>query len=382
MGGGLGRALKEKVETAGYKICNGCKQNYDGASVRVLTKKINIKSVLEEQRPTMVVIAAGGNGSTGAGNFIDKIKTWHPEGDKVKIYWFGPPPSVVSKTGSRKFVDGKFRGFESRKKLNGQIAGDVSGKPNVTFINPYEHVTDFYKKGGDGLHMPYGPAKKFVDMAFGVSAAAVATAAGKDVKIREVEGRSHRHGRIPKGKLPEIIKAIKDAGQRHGVDEGILMGAVQLESGFNPYARSYANARGLFQFMPKTGRAYGLKTEEDFYGIEKNADAGARLFIKNIRAAEKVTGASLTPETEYLAYIAHNQGRGGLNQIFRAANGGRQPSKIVLRNMRGQGNAKHAMAKNPNNPAQGFLDFFKRKWTRVKPKGIAIANSAQAIAIA
>jgi pSer/pThr/pTyr-binding forkhead associated (FHA) protein len=36
-----------------------------------------------------------------------------------------------------------------------------------------------------------------------------------------------------------------------------------LESGFNPNALSQVGARGLWQFMPKTGRSYGLKVTDD-----------------------------------------------------------------------------------------------------------------------
>ena len=251
MGSGLGRALKEKVEAAGYKICNGCKQNYDGASVDVLAKKINIKSVLEEQRPSMVVIAAGGNGSSGAGNFIDKIKEWHPEGDKVKIYWFGPPPSVVSKTGSRKFVDAEFSGFKFRKEMNEYIASSAGNKPNVTFINPYEHVTDFYKKGGDGLHMPYKPAKKFVDIAFGVPAAAPAAATGDETILSDKESVVNQ---IKKGlsatqkNMASIIeREFKAAGLPPSIAAAAIVNA-HSESGINPYAvGDGGNSVGLFQ---------------------------------------------------------------------------------------------------------------------------------------
>ena len=101
--------------------------------------------------------------------------------------------------------------------------------------------------------------------------------------------------------------------------------------------------------------------------------------MKNLRAAEKASGTAVGPETEYLAYVAHNQGRGGLAQIVRSAKSGgrRKVSKTVLRNMKGQGrNVQKAIAKNPDNPAQGFLDYFKKKWLRVKPKGVAIASAA------
>lgn len=196
---------------------------------------------------------------------------------------------------------------------------------------------------------------------------------------REISGISRRHGRVPEGMLPEIVTAIKNAAEEHNVPEDVLMGAVQIESGFNPYARSYTGARGLFQFIGSTGRRYGLETDEDFYDYQKNADAGARLFKKNLEAAERVAGP-LTDETEFLSYVAHNQGAGGMRQIYRSAkSGGRvKPSKTVQRNMKLQGSSvKRAMDKNPNNPAQGFLDFFKNKWGKMKEKGMRISAAAQ-----
>ncbi len=196
---------------------------------------------------------------------------------------------------------------------------------------------------------------------------------------KEISGVSKRHGKVPKGMLPKIVIAIKDAANKHNVPEDVLMGAVQIESGFNPYARSYTGARGLFQFIGSTGRRYGLKTDEDFYDYQKNADAGARLFKKNLEAAERVAGR-LTNETEFLSYVAHNQGAGGMRQIYKSAkSGGRvKPSKTVQRNMRLQGSSvKRAMDKNPNNPAQGFLNFFKNKWGKMKEKGTRISATTQ-----
>jgi len=44
---------------------------------------------------------------------------------------------------------------------------------------------------------------------------------------------------------------------------------VIVESGFNPKATSYAKARGLWQFMPGTGRRYGLKMN---YWVDERCD--------------------------------------------------------------------------------------------------------------
>jgi membrane-bound lytic murein transglycosylase D len=48
-----------------------------------------------------------------------------------------------------------------------------------------------------------------------------------------------------------------------------------VESGFNPRARSHADAHGLWQFIPETGRRYGLTTADDLYDTRRSTVAAA-----------------------------------------------------------------------------------------------------------
>ena len=48
-----------------------------------------------------------------------------------------------------------------------------------------------------------------------------------------------------------------------------------VESGFNPKALSHANALGLWQFIPETGKRYGLLQREDFFDVRKSTEAAA-----------------------------------------------------------------------------------------------------------
>ncbi len=48
-----------------------------------------------------------------------------------------------------------------------------------------------------------------------------------------------------------------------------------VESGFRPRAMSHANALGLWQFIPETGKRYGLVQREDFYDVRKSTEAAA-----------------------------------------------------------------------------------------------------------
>ena len=52
-----------------------------------------------------------------------------------------------------------------------------------------------------------------------------------------------------------------------------------VESGFAPLARSRANARGLWQFIPGTGRRYGLERAEDFYDVQRSTEAAAEYLL-------------------------------------------------------------------------------------------------------
>ncbi len=52
-----------------------------------------------------------------------------------------------------------------------------------------------------------------------------------------------------------------------------------VESGFNPRARSRANARGLWQFIPSTGRRYGLRRVDDFYDVKMATEAASEYLL-------------------------------------------------------------------------------------------------------
>jgi membrane-bound lytic murein transglycosylase D len=52
-----------------------------------------------------------------------------------------------------------------------------------------------------------------------------------------------------------------------------------VESGFNPRARSHADAHGLWQFIPETGRRYGLTTMEDLYDTRLSTVAAADYLV-------------------------------------------------------------------------------------------------------
>lgn len=79
-----------------------------------------------------------------------------------------------------------------------------------------------------------------------------------------------------------------------------------LESGFNPRALSHAGARGMWQFMPETGRRYGLRVQESYderLDPEKASLAAARYF-------KELIGIFGGRSSVMLAMAAYNAGEG------------------------------------------------------------------------
>jgi membrane-bound lytic murein transglycosylase D len=83
-----------------------------------------------------------------------------------------------------------------------------------------------------------------------------------------------------------------------------------IESGFNSRARSWANAVGMWQFIPSTGRLYGLKS--NWWYDEK------RDFVKATYAAcDYLAKLFRDFESWHLALAAYNCGEGSLNRAIK-----------------------------------------------------------------
>ena len=72
------------------------------------------------------------------------------------------------------------------------------------------------------------------------------------------------------GDLRELAAA---AARRHGLDPGLVMAVVSVESGFRPQAVSPKGAQGLMQLMPKTASSLGVA---DAFDPAQNLDGGTR----------------------------------------------------------------------------------------------------------
>ena len=66
---------------------------------------------------------------------------------------------------------------------------------------------------------------------------------------------------------------ITTAAQAHGVDPILVQALIQVESNYQPRARSHKGAMGLMQLMPATAREYKVRNA---YDPKANIDAGVR----------------------------------------------------------------------------------------------------------
>jgi membrane-bound lytic murein transglycosylase D len=106
---------------------------------------------------------------------------------------------------------------------------------------------------------------------------------------------------------------IREKLRRRGMPEDLLYLAM-IESGFNPQARSLAEARGIWQLIGDTARRYGLRVDEE---IDERNDP------------EKATDAALSYLSYlynrfgswYLAAAAYNTGENRVGRIMTEAFG-------------------------------------------------------------
>ncbi|HEX7796422.1 MAG TPA: lytic transglycosylase domain-containing protein [Vicinamibacterales bacterium] len=76
----------------------------------------------------------------------------------------------------------------------------------------------------------------------------------------------------PPARLDRIIKTV---AKEQGVDATLVKAVIQVESGFEPRARSSAGAVGLMQVMPQTAKQYGV-TGRRLYDPRANIEAGIK----------------------------------------------------------------------------------------------------------
>lgn len=115
--------------------------------------------------------------------------------------------------------------------------------------------------------------------------------------------------RYPRASDPALVQRaralaplIAELAQKHAVDAKLVQAIIEVESRFNPAARSNKGAAGLMQLMPATAQRYGVTDRHD---ARQNLEAGIR-YLKDLLAAHQGNLA--------LALAAYNAGAGAVGK--------------------------------------------------------------------
>ncbi|MFZ7174560.1 membrane-bound lytic murein transglycosylase MltC [[Pasteurella] aerogenes] len=120
----------------------------------------------------------------------------------------------------------------------------------------------------------------------------------------------------------KYVPYVRKSARKYGIDESLILGIMQTESSFNPYAISYANAMGLMQVVPHTagrdvfqmkGRG-GQPSKSYLFDPIKNIDTGAAyLWLLQNKYLDGITN----PTSKRFAMIsAYNSGAGAVLRVF------------------------------------------------------------------
>jgi Transglycosylase SLT domain/Domain of unknown function (DUF4124) len=95
---------------------------------------------------------------------------------------------------------------------------------------------------------------------------------------------------------------IEEQARLQGVRPDLVRAVVQVESAFNPYARSPKGAEGLMQLMPSTARQFGVTNP---YNPNQNVRAGVAYLRQLLDRYD---------DNEELALAAYNAGPGAVDK--------------------------------------------------------------------
>lgn len=120
----------------------------------------------------------------------------------------------------------------------------------------------------------------------------------------------------------QYLPLVRQMAKRYGIEPSLILGIMEVESAFNPYAVSYANAIGLMQVVPRTaGRDIfarkgmsGQPSREYLYNPTNNIDAGT-LYLTILRD-EYLEGITDPLAKRYAMISAYNSGAGAVLRVF------------------------------------------------------------------
>lgn len=120
----------------------------------------------------------------------------------------------------------------------------------------------------------------------------------------------------------KYLPMIRKASEKYGVDTSLILAIMQVESSFNPYAVSSANALGLMQVVPHTAGLdvfrqkgkWGKPSRQYLFNPENNIDTGTAYLA--ILQNSYLGNISNPVSRKYAVITAYNGGAGSVLRIF------------------------------------------------------------------
>jgi soluble lytic murein transglycosylase-like protein len=147
------------------------------------------------------------------------------------------------------------------------------------------------------------------------------------LKLLKVEAKPKRRAACPLGDAEriasrphpasgEIAKLVRNLAPRYRLDPNLVLAVVEVESNFNPTARSHKNAQGLMQLIPATAERFGVQDVWDpvqnlrggmayLRWLLDHFDGDVKLALAGYNAGEKAVErhGGVPPYKETRAYV-------------------------------------------------------------------------------
>ena len=151
-----------------------------------------------------------------------------------------------------------------------------------------------------------------------------ASAAGGPTRDRVHQILEDRAPSLEDRDLQRVTDAIFSAQQEHGLEPALLLALMQVESGFNPSARSSQGALGLMQVQPFSGQLMARELGITWRGKSTLLDPEQNIRI----GAAYLARMHETFRDLELSLAAYNVGPGRLQEILE---GGKRPTGVYAR---------------------------------------------------
>ncbi|CAK9884257.1 MAG: Membrane-bound lytic murein transglycosylase C [Candidatus Erwinia impunctatus] len=125
----------------------------------------------------------------------------------------------------------------------------------------------------------------------------------------------------------KYLPMVREAAARYGVDTSLILAIMQIESSFNPYAVSHADALGLMQVVQHTAGVdvyrmkgkWGKPSRSYLLDPQNNIDAGTAYL--SLLQGTYLAGISNPTSRRYAVITAYNGGAGSVLRVFSSDKG-------------------------------------------------------------